>query len=196
MKQWLLSLLAGFLPRASAPQPTVLAPTSDPTPAPVPQPAAESETAAPTAGAPAPAGKQPLGIRNNNPGNIRAVASIKWLGQIGVDPHGFVIFDMPINGIRALALCLRTYWTRYALRTVASIITRWAPPTENDTQAYIHAVCLAMGVGPTDGLLLEPDVLEGLTEAIIRHENGIRQSATLPYGQALIARGVSLALEV
>lgn len=35
---------------------------------------------------------------------------------------------------------MRTYIKKYRLNTVQSIIMRWAPPTENNTSAYLATV--------------------------------------------------------
>ena len=42
-------------------------------------------------------------------------------------------------GIAAAFVLLRTYINQYGLTTPRSIIARWAPPTENDTAAYLAA---------------------------------------------------------
>src|SRR5574337_876096 len=81
------------------------------------------------------------GIRNNNPGNIRK-SSEPWRGLAAAkdqkDP-AFFTFETPEWGIRAMAVILRTYQTKYGLRTIRAIIGRWAPSAENDTDAYVDA---------------------------------------------------------
>lgn len=128
-----------------------------------------------------PAGNAPRGIRNHNPGNIRA-GSTRWQGQVGVDEGGFAIFATPEQGIRAISRDIGTKMAR-GQNTVTSILTQYAPPNENNTAAYITAVARAMGVSPTERL--DPNdwnTRSALVAAIIRHENG--QS---PYGGALIS---------
>ena len=44
-------------------------------------------------------------------------------------------------------LC-HTYYGKYKLRTIRDIITRWAPPKENNTEAYIRRVTDRIGIGP------------------------------------------------
>ena len=113
-----------------------------------------------------------LGIRSNNPGNIRA-GSVKWHGQVGVNIHGFVVFDTPRNGLRALAKLLLTYYDKHGLKTVRGIVTRWAPPVENNTPAYIASVALHIDRGADEVLdLHDPDTLDDLVHAIVLHENG------------------------
>lgn len=85
-------------------------------------------------------GKTPRGIRNNNPGNIRH-SPTKWLGQSEVQlDKDFVTFDEMKYGVRAICKILQTYQTKYHLQTVEQIIERWAPPSENNTAAYIEAI--------------------------------------------------------
>ena len=87
---------------------------------------------------------------NNNPLNIRAGKS-KWLGQVlpqrGSGEGAFCHFQSMEYGIRAAFCLLRTYATKYRLNCVKDIITRWAPPSENDTQSYIRHVCVLTGFG-------------------------------------------------
>ncbi|NII73906.1 hypothetical protein FHW84_002479 [Dyella sp. SG562] len=130
----------------------------------------------------------PRGIRNNNPGNIRT-SDIQWQGKVDSPDTQYEAFSTPEAGIRATALNAVTKANR-GTNTVQSLISEWAPPNENNTQAYITAVSAAMGVSPTDKLNLNnPAQLTSLTNAIITHENGSN-----PYSQAQIATGVNAAL--
>lgn len=116
----------------------------------------------------------PRGLRNRNPGNIRYVEGItsKYEGCTGSD-GAFCIFDTDRHGIRALCRLLLVYQTKHGLNTVRGCIDRWAPPSENDTAAYIDAVSRALNVAPDDEIDLHLDfVLAGFASAIIRHENG------------------------
>ena len=82
--------------------------------------------------------KRPLGIRNNNAGNIRATGNWQqWQGAIG-KRRGFIIFDSPENGLRAMARILKTYRDVHGLNTIDGILNRWAPPIENNTLSYIR----------------------------------------------------------
>lgn len=132
--------------------------------------------------------QQPRGIRNNNPGNIVFSPSNNWQGQLPhapqVEPR-FSRFDTARNGIRALAKLLLNYRKVYGLRTVESLISRWAPSNENDTRAYAAAVSRDMGVPPQAGLHLDQNTLAALVTAIIRHENGQQ-----PYSAELIGDAV------
>ena len=116
--------------------------------------------------------KVPRGVRNNNPGNLRRGA--KWQGlsshQADVD---FCVFDEPKWGIRALMKVLQSYSHLYHLDTVREIISRWAPPNENDTLSYIKSVALWVKVNPDSPLdLNDKNTLIRLAQAITKHENG------------------------
>lgn len=130
--------------------------------------------------------KETRGIRNNNPGNIRAVG-IPWVGKTGQDKSGFVVFDTPVNGIRALARNLWTYYHKYGLDTVHDIISRWAPPSENPTEKYVRNVAKHAGVTPKQRLDMPRHVAK-IVEAIIAFENG-----TNPYSAGQIAQGINKA---
>ena len=84
------------------------------------------------------------GERNNNPLNIRKVAGQHWRGealpQRGSGEGAFCCFESMAYGIRAAFCLLRTYRDKYKLVCIEDIITRWAPPSENDTPAYIRNV--------------------------------------------------------
>ena len=87
----------------------------------------------------------PRGIRNSNPGNIR-LSKTKWQGQAEAQEDGaFVVFVQPVHGLRALMRTLLTYYLKYDLNTVESIMNRYAPPHENETDAYIHQVSRVLG---------------------------------------------------
>lgn len=130
--------------------------------------------------------QEPRGIRNHNPGNIRHGA--KWQGMADVQSDAaFVTFKAPEWGIRAMARILVKYQSDYGLHTVRAIIHRWAPPVENDTDAYVLQVAKALGVDPDQPI----DVwarLPQLIPAIIKHENGKQ-----PYSAATIQQGIDLA---
>lgn len=124
-------------------------------------------------------GRVPRGIRNNNPGNLRAARNAT--GNDG----GFVTFDTPEDGISALARQLRLYNAR-GNNTLSGIISTFAPPSENDTAAYISEVSRRTGFRPDRKLDIEdPQVTEKIAGAIIHHENGVN-----PYPPEMISRAV------
>ena len=113
------------------------------------------------------------GIRNNNPGNLRAsrLASGK--------DDGFSTFATMVDGYRAMAEQLKMYGNA-GLDNVASIVTKYAPASENNTSAYIDSVVSSMRkdlgtkelVATTSLDLGDRRVLKSLVDAMIDHENG------------------------
>lgn len=134
----------------------------------------------------------PRGVRNNNPGNIVRNSSNKWQGRVPPEQqtdHKFEQFISPEFGIRALAILLIRYQERYNLRTIESIITRYAPSTENDVVSYVRFVCKRMKRGKDDVLdLTDYDDLRPLVEAIIEFEN-----AGYRYPRHVVDKGLELA---
>lgn len=126
--------------------------------------------------------KQPRGIRNNNPGNIEWGSP--WQGlrpDVERTDNRFAQFTDPVFGIRGLACVLITYQDKRKAKdgskidSVREIIERWAPPFENNTEAYANSVAAMLdGVGPEDEVIdvHNFDHLRPIVEGIIRHENG------------------------
>ena len=94
------------------------------------------------------------GERNNNPLNIRRVVGTNWKGEIvaPIEDKQFVQFASLSWGLRAAFCILRTYRDKYQAVCIEDIITRWAPPTENDTRKYICNVCRLTGFGGKERL--------------------------------------------
>lgn len=124
----------------------------------------------------------PRGIRHNNPGNIRRTKTA-WQGESTLqDDPDFIRFDDAQHGLRALMKTLITYQEKYDIEHVQGLILRWAPPSENNTAAYITAVAERVGVKPMDYISVEiPENLIRLAQAITRHENGKCPDPTLPW---------------
>ena len=49
-------------------------------------------------------------------------------------------------GYRAMFVLLHSYNLRYGLNTIRSMLTRYAPPTENFTEGYIRFVARRTGI--------------------------------------------------
>ena len=65
----------------------------------------------------------------------------------------FVQFETMAYGWRAaFVLLTRTYYHTYRLFTIRAIISRWAPPNENNTKRYIENVSRLTGIGPDEPL--------------------------------------------
>jgi hypothetical protein len=129
----------------------------------------------------------PRGIRNNNPGNVRLVPGVHWSGaaQEQTDPS-FVQFIAPEWGIRAIVRIMRSY-ERQGIHTIHDAINRWAPPNENNSVAYVDAVCAGCRRTSIEVLSLE-DIILPLVKAIILHENGVN-----PYPDEMVIKGISIA---
>ena len=130
------------------------------------------------------------GVRLNNPGNIDR-GTVKWQGMAddqSSDPR-FIVFKTPQWGIRALAKVLLTYQNHDGCHTVQQLISRWAPPGENNTAAYVAAVAAAMGVEPDAEVDVDTAAtMTLLVNAIIAHEN-----AGYVYPASVVAEGIRLA---
>jgi len=112
-----------------------------------------------------------LGLRNNNPGNLRALPNGQtWKGQSGVN-KGFVQFENLELGIRALLIDLSNKYKR-GLNTISKIISVYAPPSENDTSNYIATVSKITGLGANEIISDFSNKLNQLALAIIYVENG------------------------
>lgn len=129
------------------------------------------------------------GIENKNPGNLRK-SKDKWQGLSEEQKDkSFFQFKTPEYGIRALSRTLINYQDKYGLKNIDGIISRWAPPNENNTSAYIKAVSNYTGKHKFD--LLDMHTYgdnRALVEAIIYHENGSQ-----PYDDKTIDRALLLA---
>ena len=92
------------------------------------------------------------GLENNNPGNIRQ-SKVRYKGEVrpSRDP-AFKQFESLAWGYRAIFVLLHTYRVRHGLRSIREMISRWAPPSENRTEAYIRAVSADTGIGPDEAL--------------------------------------------
>lgn len=111
------------------------------------------------------------GERNNNPGNINVGQNFK--GEVPSKDSRFAAFESPVMGIRAIAVVLLSYYNHHGLNTVEKIANRWAPPVENNTDAYAKDLARRLGISPIDIVHVdEPAILEKLVAGIIWHENG------------------------
>lgn len=93
--------------------------------------------------------KQPRGLRNNNPLNIRK-SNTPWQGKkIPSSDPAFEQFTSLEFGLRAALVNIRTYIKRDRLETIPQIIRKWAPASDgNNTQAYVDTVCKKTNLTP------------------------------------------------
>jgi len=114
----------------------------------------------------------PRGIRNNNPLNIR-IGNV-WQGEVDhPTDRSFEQFKQMEYGIRAAFVILRRYIRHYGINTIAEIIERWAPRSENDTNAYVRKVVqLANIPGDVPIKYEDKDKMYALVDAMIQVECG------------------------
>ncbi|MGI9273851.1 MAG: structural protein [Endozoicomonas sp.] len=121
------------------------------------------------------------GWRNHNPGSIRHGNIWHGLRTVQTDDD-FCQFISPEFGIRAMSRTLNTYYSKHGLRTLREIINRWAPPSENETDAYVRSVCQRVGLAEDQRLPMGIEHMKNpLIKAIIHHQLGCQ-----PYSDWLI----------
>lgn len=122
--------------------------------------------------------KQPRGIRNNNPLNLRK-SNASWLGKIypGQDPQ-FEQFTSMLMGIRAAIVNTRTIISRNPACTLEKYISVWAPASENNTRAYIDAVCRDALVSPRQVMDIKK---KGMITRVLWAMAKVECGRTLPY---------------
>lgn len=117
---------------------------------------------------------QPGGILRNNPGNLKANLTDKWQGlATPSSDNAFFVFDSAVYGIRAMARTLIAYQDHHDCKTVTDFITRYSPPSENDTASYIGFVSHYMEITPTAQIdVHQYAYMRPMIEAMIQQENG------------------------
>lgn len=138
----------------------------------------------------------PQGYRNNNPLNI-IISPEQWQGKLVNNTDGkYEQFSSMLYGYRAAFRNLHTYMAKYGLNTIAAIINRWAPPTENPTQQFIDYVSNRIGVAPDRTISYsDKQTMCNLVYAMAEFENGTTpatEAAGLP-NMSLIQQAYDLA---
>lgn len=139
--------------------------------------------------------RPPRSVRNNNPGNIRL--GEPWQGLMPRDQMSqeqlaedeFCVFESPRWGFRALGVLLLNYQKLYKLSTPEALIQRFAPPSENDTGAYVADFAKALGISPESPVdLAQALTLRPALRAIAVHEAGnwMFDEAELEAGVAMV----------
>ena len=113
------------------------------------------------------------GYRNNNPLNIRR-GSNAWLGLNPTQTDDeFCQFQTMAWGFRAAFRLLRTYRVQHGCHSIKSIISRFAPTCENNTEAYIKFVSKRVGVSPDFQIAgRDKDLIFRIVKAMSTFENG------------------------
>ena len=132
----------------------------------------------------------PIGQKLHNPLNIRRT-SITWAGKSAVQQHeAFETFDSPYYGIRAAARNLLTYYRRDKLNTVQGIVTKWAPPEDDNAtgadepQGGGEQVGLQRGEFSDVGLALAPPGLRATPEGAETGAGGVDEHTVITGFQA------------
>lgn len=131
------------------------------------------------------------GERNNNPTNMdRGTPPIAWQGMAADQSQDvrFAVFTDAEHGLRAAVLNMRTQAARHKGCTLRQLISVWAPPSENNTAAYILGVARQCGQSadrPID--VYDRVVMLPFLKAVITHENG-----RCIYPDAMIQRAFAL----
>jgi hypothetical protein len=137
----------------------------------------------------------PRGFRLFNPGLIRKGQDWQGLLPANMNPDKeFDAFVSPEMGFRALVRILLNYRRKHRLKTVAGIISRWAPPNENQTDLYVRFVATSLGIAPDDEFELTRHNLFLLAKAIARKENGRQPDGGDWFTDAQILKGIDMAL--
>jgi hypothetical protein len=122
------------------------------------------------------------GVRTNNPLNLSFANQPNAIGTDG----RFAVFQTPEEGVAASVRQLQLYGQR-GLNTIDQIVSRWAPPSENNTAAYIQAVAQRVGVSPNQEIdLSDPNIMRRLVNAMSVQEVG----RVIP--EDVLQRGVEL----
>jgi len=112
----------------------------------------------------APDSNAALGVRNNNPGNLRSWGNVPRVG-------GYATFSTPEAGLTAMINNLQAQQSKHGLNTIAGIIGKWAPPGENNTAAYIADMEKQTGFKANQQLdLTDKKTVAPLVSGIIKHE--------------------------
>ena len=113
-----------------------------------------------------------LGIRQNNPGNIRPGA--KFFGETGIG-SGYATFANPIYGGRALARLMSTYKKNHGISNVSGFIDRYAPSGDNTPASrknYKSFLAGKLGIGEDTEIDLDDDNTKlALMKGIVEFEN-------------------------
>ena len=91
------------------------------------------------------------GVNQFNVGNLRPAGQSTGFQQ----PKSYQ------EGIAALDKQLEIYGTKHNIKTIRDLVTRYAPPSENDTNAYIQYLSNKTG--------LKPDQEIDLKNPVVRH---------------------------
>lgn len=88
-------------------------------------------------------------IGRNNPWNVRFNPLNRWKGLEG-QTKGFCNFKSLYYGFRAAFYLISVSYKKKGYTTYAQLINRYAPPSENNSSAYLVYICNRLDVFPFD----------------------------------------------
>lgn len=98
----------------------------------------------------------------------------EWQGEvIPSQDAAFKQFKSMAWGYRAAFKLLHNYQKHHGCRILSDFINRWAPPSENNTSAYISTVARRAGLSDVSQIdTLDGDTMKAVVSAMSYVENG------------------------
>jgi len=127
----------------------------------------------------------PIGIRNNNPGNLRRAYGMLYPTVIN---NGYAQYRTMTDGVQSLAMLVSDYYVQHGLKTLPDFVSRYAPASENDVAQYVRNMTLILKANPLTvherdlRLDISWNALEFI-RAIIRCENSLPALSLYPSGE-------------
>ena len=124
--------------------------------------------------------KNSLAAINHNPTNI-IKSNYNWEGKTSTPKEiinagrsaRFEAFENDYFGLRAALVNLKNGYFAKGYNTISKIINKWAPPTENNTTAYINYVSTVTGIDKDKVLTYnDKNTLYLLIKAIAKRDGG------------------------
>ena len=134
-----------------------------------------------------------IGIRNNNPLNLRPLSGDAFFGTTGVN-RGYSTFSDAVAGLRAGAVNMDSQVSLHGIDNIDDYIDKFAPEEDNTPEAnfnYKRHVAKALNVGIDDKVdFTKPDVKKRLLKAQVVFENGSN-----PYPDELYDQAVAMSMD-
>ena len=134
-----------------------------------------------------------IGIRNNNPLNLRPLSGDAFFGTTGVN-KGYSTFSDAVAGLRAGAVNMDSQVSLHGIDNIDDYIDKFAPEEDNSPEAnfnYKRHVAKALNVGIDDKVdFTKPDVKKRLLKAQVVFENGSN-----PYPDELYDQAVAMSMD-
>lgn len=133
--------------------------------------------------------KNSLAAINHNPTNI-IKSKYKWEGATATPQRlidegrtqRFEAFENDYYGLRAALINLKNGYFAKGYNTISKIINKWAPPTENNTNAYINYVSAIVGIDKDKVLNYDDkNIMFLLLKAIAKRDGGFNGEDLIKY---------------